>query len=96
MTHGQYYYDNTITFELSYAWNLFEKFSSVLQWILHSKFSFSHCIRVQDDFLFLGPLQSPEYYSTLFAFHVLAKEIGLPIKTEKNSLPNHLINLFGL
>ena len=40
MAHGQYYYDKTLTFELGYAWNLFEKFNFALQWILHSIFQF--------------------------------------------------------
>ena len=96
MAHGQYYYDKTLPFGLSYACNLFEKFSSALQWILHSKFSVPHCVHVLDDFLFLGPPQSSECYSALLAFHVLAKEIGLPVKTEKTVYPTTQLTFLGL
>lgn len=83
MLNGHYYYNKTLSFGLSYACNLFEKFSTALQWILQSKFSVSHCVHILDDFFFLGPPQSSECYSALLAFHVFAKDKGLPIKTEK-------------
>lgn len=87
MLNGHYYYDKTLPFGLSYACNLFEKFSTALQWILKSKFSVSYCVHILDDFLFLGPPQSSECYSALLAFHGLAKDIGLPIKTERTVYP---------
>lgn len=36
--NNEYYYDKTLPFGLSYFCNLFEKFSSSLQWILENKF----------------------------------------------------------
>ena len=96
MAHGQFYYDKTLPLGLSYACNLFEKFSSALLWILHSKFSVSRCIHVLDDFLFLGPPQSSDCYRALLAFHVLEKEIGLTIKTEKTVYPTTQLIFMGI
>lgn len=81
---------------LSYACNLFEKVSTALQWILQSKFTVFHCVHILNDLLFLGPPQSFECYSALLAFHVLAKDIGLPIKTEKTVYPTTTLTVFGL
>lgn len=47
---GQFYFDKTLPFGLSYSCNLFEKFSSALQWILQNKFSVVHCVHMLDDF----------------------------------------------
>ena len=76
---GKFYYDKTLPFGLSYACNLFEKFSSALQWILHDKFAVVHCVHILDDFLFIGYQNSPGCYDALIAFHTLANDINLPI-----------------
>lgn len=55
---NDYYYDKTLSFGLSYSCNLFERFSTALQWILENKFSVAHCVHVLDDFLFIGPRNS--------------------------------------
>lgn len=48
----KFYFDKTLPIGLSYACNLFEKFSSSLHWILQNKFSVKHCVNILDDFLF--------------------------------------------
>lgn len=52
MINNQYYYDKTLPLGLSYSCNLFEKFSTALQWILTTKFGVQHCVHMLDDFLF--------------------------------------------
>lgn len=49
-----------------------------------------------DDFLFIGTPSSPECYSSLLAFYVLAKDIGLPIKSEKTVYPTTILTFLGL
>lgn len=96
MINNQYYYDKTLPFGLSYSCNLFEKFSTALQWILTTKFGVQHCVHMLDDFLFIGAPSSPECYSSLLAFYVLAKDIGLPIKSEKTVYPTTILTFLGL
>lgn len=95
MVDNMYYYDKTLPFGLSYSCNLFEKFSSALQWILETKFSVIHCVHILDDFLFLSEPHSSTCYSALLAFYQLSNDIGLPVKSEKNCLPHHNSHIFG-
>lgn len=94
----KYYFDKTLPFGLSYSCNLhvLEKFSTALQWILETKFSVQHCVHLLDDFLFLGPPQSSSCYSSLMAFYILAKYIGLPINASKTLYPSITLTFWGL
>lgn len=96
MIDKKYYFDKTLPFGLSYSCNLFEKFSTALQWILETKFSVQHCVHLLDDFLFLGPPQSSSCYSSLMAFYILAKDIGLPINASKTVYPSTTLTFLGL
>ncbi|XP_078333005.1 uncharacterized protein LOC144625574 [Crassostrea virginica] len=93
---GLFYYDKTLPFGLSYACQLFEKFSSALQWILENKFQVPHCVHVLDDFLFIGPPNASVCYSSLLAFYSLAKDLNLPIKSEKTVYPTTTLTFLGL
>lgn len=94
MVDNMYYYGKTLPFGLSYSCKLFEKFSSVLQWILENKLSFIHCVHILDDFLFLSEPHSSKCYNALLAFYQLSKDSGLPIKSEKHCLPHHSSHIF--
>lgn len=92
----KFYYDKTLPFGLSYSCNLFEKFSSELQWILENKFGVAHCVHILDDFLFIGPPGSSVCYSDLMAFYTLVKDINLFIKAEKTVYPTTTLTFLGL
>lgn len=77
-----------LKFVLSYSCNLFGKFSTALQWILETNFSFKHCVHLLDDFPFFGPPKSSSCYGLLMAFYILAKQIGLPINASKTIFPS--------
>lgn len=96
MVDEKFYYDKTLPFGLSYSCNLFEKFSTAIQWILENKFSVTHCVHILDDFLFVGPPRSSTCYSALMAFYTLARDIGLPIKAEKTVYPTTTLTFLGL
>lgn len=96
LIEGSFYFDKTLPFGLSYSCQLFEKFSSALQWILESKFKVFECVHVLDDFLFIGQPNSNECYDALLSFYTLATDINLPIKSEKNSPTHHYNHVFGL
>lgn len=55
-----------------------------------------YCVHVYDDFLFFGTPRSPDCYSSLLAFYSLAKDINLPIKSEKTVYPTTTLTLLGL
>lgn len=91
----KYYFDKCLPMGLSYSCNLFEKFSSALQWILERKFDVQFCVHILDDFLFLGPRRSAACYNSLLSFYTLANEVNFPIKEEKTVYPTTLINFMG-
>ena len=69
---------------------LFEKFSFALQWIFGETFKIKGVSHLLDDFFFVGKVQSNECSVSLQTFLCLAESIGLPIKSEKNSIINNL------
>ena len=64
--------------------------------MLTEKQGVQHCVHILDDFLFIGQPNSPEYYSSLLAFHVLAKDLGLPIKSDKTVNPCISLTFLGI
>lgn len=96
MVDEKFYFDKTLPFGLNYSSNLFEKFSTTIQWILENKFSVTHCVHILDDFLFVGPPRSSACYSALMSFYTLARDIGLPIKAEKTVYPTTTLTFLGL
>lgn len=64
---------------------------------MQSNYLVSDNVHILDDFLFLGPSQSSECYGALLAFHELAKDKGLPIKTKKKPVyPTTTLSFWGL
>ncbi|KAK3086988.1 hypothetical protein FSP39_000072 [Pinctada imbricata] len=94
--NGQFYYDKTLPFGLSYSCQLFEKFSSALQWIMESHFKVPGCVHVLDDFLYLGPPRSDLCNKSLNYFLNVCKEIGVPIKAAKTVYPTTCLTFLGL
>lgn len=92
----QFYFDRTLPMGLSYSCQLFEKFSSAIQWILSEKIGVKGCVHILDDFLFLGSPNTVECKQALFAFHEIAKSLGIPIKEEKTVHPTTALTFLGL
>lgn len=94
--NNEFYCDKTLPFGLSYSCNLFEKFSSSLQWILENKFNVQYCVHILDDFLFVGPPNSPECAKALQSFRTLAQDINIPIQEEKTVSPTTVLTFLGI
>lgn len=97
--NNEFYCDKTLPFGLSYSCNLFEKFekfSSSLQWILENKFDVQYCVHILDDFLFVGPPNSPECAKALQSFRTLAQDINIPIQEEKTVSPTTVLTFLGI
>ena len=91
---NQYYYDKTLPMGLSYSCNLFEQFSTALQWIALHKLGIHDCVHVLDDFLFVSPPPAILCKSDLEKFFGNVSFIRGSHKRRKNSLShnNHYIS----
>ena len=74
---GFYYYDMTLPMGAGSSCQIFEKFSSCIDWILRNKFQVT-VLHYLDDFLFLAPDQKTctQYLQT---FLTLCDDLGVPI-----------------
>jgi hypothetical protein len=92
----QYYFDRTLPMGLSLSWKLFETFSTAVHWIIDHKLGGSGCVHILDDFLFVGPANSPLCLQTLEKHLTMSKQIGLPIKADTTVFPTTTLTFLGL
>ena len=92
----QYYFDRTLPMGLSLSCKFFETFSTAVHWIIDHKLGGSGCVHLLDDFLFVGPANSPLCLQTLEKHLTLSKQIGLPIKADKTVFPTKTLTFLGL
>jgi hypothetical protein len=62
---------------------LFESFSTVLQWILNEKFQIKGALHLLGDFFFVGEANTNKCSVALNTLLTLAETLGVPIKSEK-------------
>ena len=93
---NRYYYDTCLPFGASSSCGIFERFSSGLQWIAQSKLALKFMLHILDDFLIMGPANSPQCLSDLNSFLDLCSQIGVPIKASKTELPTTVLTFMGL
>ena len=91
-----YYYDKVVPMGARSSCNIFEQFSTSLQWVVNSVYNFHSVTHILDDFIFVGPNASSECMRGLKAFLCLAKFIGLPIKSSKTIHPSTQITVHGI
>ena len=89
----KFYYDKTLPMGLSYSFNLFEKFSSAVHWIVEHKLNAPGCVHVLDDFLFVGPCPC---LTTLKKFIHMSEDIGISIKVDKTVYPTTTLTFLEL
>ena len=91
----KFYYDKCLPFGLSCSCQIFERFSSALQWILEHKLGVKDVFHVIDDFLFMA-LSKQTCLRHLNTFLALAKHLGIPIAEEKTELPTTILTFLGI
>jgi hypothetical protein len=74
---------------------IFERFSSALQWIMEHKYGVVGMFHIIDDFLFVGPPNSSKCDQDL-NFLSLCEKLGVPIKVEKTVQPSTVITIYGI
>lgn len=93
---GHYYYDTCLPMGASSSCAIFERFSSSLEYISNNLLKIRHMIHILDDFLILGPPNSPDCQNDLNKFLAFCSDIGVPIKEEKTENARTVITFMGL
>lgn len=93
---GHYYFDTCLPMGASSSCAIFERFSSGLHHIAENVLHIKHMVHILDDFLILGPPNSPCCQNDLNKFLNLCSEIGVPIKKEKTENARTVIIFMGL
>ena len=75
--------------------NIFETFSTVLEWIATTKLQASTVIHILDDFLFLAPSQD-KCHRDLDNFINFCSDVGVPIADEKIVSPATCLQFAGI
>ena len=92
---GQYYYDKCLPFGLASSCQIFERFSTALQWILQHKLGVKYVTHLLDDFLFMG-VTYRDCSRSLNTFLSLSEYLGIPIAHDKTVLPTHELTYLGI
>lgn len=70
--------------------NIFESFSTALEWIAKDRLHASSVIHILDDFLFIGPSEA-KCQVDLDNFLCVCRRIGIPIAAEKTMGPTNAL-----
>ena len=90
-----YYFDRCLPMGCSSACNIFEKFSTALEWILLNYLPGTLVYHVLDDFIFISESKK-ECQEALETFLRIAENIGIPISAEKTEGPIKKLTFLGI
>ena len=92
---SQFYYDRSLAMGLSASCQIFEKFSTALQWICEFHCDIAHILHILDDFVFIAPSkhQCGQYLSD---FSKLCQNIAVPLALEKTAGPATTLTFAGI
>ena len=86
---GSYYIDKCLPMGCAVSCDLFEKFSTFLNWALQQNTGIESVFHYLDDFLFIGKMGTDECITLMKGFEKLCDFIGVPLAPEKNGRPNY-------
>ena len=93
---NKWYFDRFLPFGLSYSCQLFERFSSAVQWILIEKYGVPAMTHILDDYMFFGPPRDDTCMISVNTFMHVAKVLNIPIKASKTVPPTTCAVLYGI
>ena len=79
----------------SSSYNIFERFSDSLVYILRESYGANNVVKVLDDFMFIEPSRRM-CQSALDSFNSLAKLLGVPLSEKKTVLRTTTITFLGV
>jgi len=91
----KFYVDACLPFGLRSAPKLFNVLADLLSWILKNK-QVTPILHYLDDFLLLGPPESPTCANNLSAIKAVCMELGIPLALEKVEGPLHCLTFLGI
>lgn len=92
----KFFYDMCLPMGCSLSCRYFETFATFLQWVVTYESGCEGIIHYLDDFLFIGPPDSPICSLLLELFLNIAQHFGVPIATEKTIFPDTVIEFLGI
>ncbi|VDI13485.1 Hypothetical predicted protein [Mytilus galloprovincialis] len=75
---------------------LWEKFAKALHWIIQLKSGNDDILHYLDDFLFVESSQTSKVGNTLKLFQEVCNKIGIPLASDKTTLPTTLLMFLGI
>ena len=92
---NQFYYDKVMPMGLSISCQIFEEFSSALQWIAQNRGGVEHMLHILDDFLFISPSEQ-QSHQDLESFKTICDQLGVPLAPEKTEGPAKCLAFAGI
>lgn len=91
----EFYYDRCLPMGASSSCNIFEIFSTALEWLAVTKCKCGTIVHILDDFLFIGRNYHEAYFA-LQNFQKLCALIGIPLSQPKTFLPEQIMSFMGI
>ncbi|XP_033733376.1 uncharacterized protein LOC117322521 isoform X1 [Pecten maximus] len=92
----KYYIDKCLPMGCSISCNIFEKFSTFIEWLVRDKTGVNTVSHYLDDFIFAGKRGSQDCQILMSTFDNSCRELGVPIAEEKTVGPTTVIIFLGL
>lgn len=92
---GKFYFDTCLPMGCSSSCQIFESFSTAVEWITLNKLGCSHVVHVLDDFLFVEASESTTRMA-LNNFLRVCEHIGIPIAQDKTYAPSQQMEFLGI
>ena len=91
----KYYFDKCLPMGCRTSCNIFEEFSTAIEWISCKKLGITHVIHILDDFLFIEHSKFLALEKLKLFLHLCA-DIGIPLASDKTVCPTHVIEFVGI
>ena len=92
---GKFYIDKCLPFGCSISPNLFEKFSTFLQWAVKISSGLDTLDHYLDDFIFMGSKYTSDCLFLMNTFMGISEELGIPIADDKTVGPTTVLPYLG-
>ena len=93
---GEYFIDKCLPFGCSISCQIFETFSTFLEWAVRSNSNLHTVHHYLDDFIFAGRHNSNHCQVLLRSFQELCSDLGVPLNPDKTIEPTTLHTFLGL
>ncbi|XP_052062798.1 uncharacterized protein LOC127702580 isoform X1 [Mytilus californianus] len=94
MWEGKYYYDKNLQMGCSSSCQIFENFSTAIEWIAKNKVLIPNIVHILDDFMIVDKTEDG-CKKKLERFLAICKDMGIPISKEKTFQPSKVMSFVG-